>query len=448
MSSADTIVACATPWGRGAVALIRLSGPDAHAIAAALCPAGPTWRPRRASLRRAVDGDVVLDDVLATWFPGPRSYTGEDVVELSGHGNPVVVASLVDRCVALGARPARPGEFTRRAVEHGRMDVLAAESLAGLVAAASPAGVALARAGMDGAVAGAVADLREPLLDLAAELEARLDHPGEDLGYDDDATVAAALHAVAAEARALADTWRAGRMRLEGARVALVGPVNAGKSSLFNALVDQQRALVSPEPGTTRDVVEKTVSIGELAVTFLDTAGERGEAVGLEAAGQALGRALTADVDLKLVVLPLHRPQDAAARATLAAAAEGAHLVVGTHGDRLDAAPAWGHDAPVIRASGVTGHGVDVLRGAVAQALSGATPAGVRAHLTSQRQHDLLRGVSDHATAAAQALLGPLGPAVAAEEATRALDRIAEATGEQVREAVLDRLFSRFCIGK
>ncbi len=444
----DTIVACATAWGRGAVALVRLSGAGARSVVEALCPGGPPWRPRRASLRRALDEDVVLDDVLVTWFPGPRSYTGEDVVELSGHGNPVVVAALLDRCVALGARPARPGEFTRRAVEHGRMDLLQAESLAGLVAAASPAGVALARAGMEGALGAAVAAQRERLLDLAAELEARLDHPGDDLGFEEDAAVADGLRAVSAEAAALAGTWRAGRLRLDGARVALVGPVNAGKSSLFNALVDQQRALVSPEPGTTRDVVEKTVPLGDLAVTFLDTAGERGDATGLEAAGQDLGRALTADADLRLVVLPLHRPLDAAGHAVLAAASGGPHLVVGTHADRVDGAPAWSHPGRVHVASGATGDGLPALRQAVAAALLGTTPASVRAHLTSQRQHDLLRAVAAHVDAAADALLGPLGPAVAAEEATRALDRLAEATGEQVREAVLDRLFARFCVGK
>jgi tRNA modification GTPase len=439
MIGTDTIVACATPWGRGATSLIRLSGVSALAIARELCPGGPKWRPRRASLRRVLDEGEVIDEVLALWMPAPTTYTGEDTVELSGHGNPVLVEALIDRCLRAGARMARPGEFTRRAVEHGRMDLLRAEAVAELIRATSPAGVSLARHGLDGGLQEAVGGLRERLMDLAAELEARLDHPGDDLAFHEDAEVVGLLEAVAADASGLADGWRAGRIRLEGARVALVGPVNAGKSSLFNALVGVTRALVSPEPGTTRDVVEKSVLIDGLDVTFYDTAGERGDAVGLEAAGQALGRELTEAVDLRVVVMPLHRPWEGPP-------ALAAQLVVGTHEDRLDGPPAWSLERTIYRVDGRTGAGIAGLRVAIRDHLA-AAPTDAAA-LTTQRQHDLLRAIAGHARASAAALSGPLGPAVAAEECTRALMVQGELTGEDVREGVLDRLFARFCVGK
>lgn len=439
-----TIVAAATPWGRGAVAVLRLSGPDALDVARRMCPAGPAWRPRRASLRRALDGEQLVDEVLALWMPGPRSYTGEDVVELHGHGNPLLVERLLALAVRCGARPAREGEFTRRALLNGRMDLLGAESLAELIAASSPEALEVARAGVD-RLSAAVGALGERLLDLAAEVEARFDSPGEELDLCSDEVLAALIVAVAAEAEALADTWAAGRVRLRGARVALVGPVNAGKSSLFNQLVGQPRALVSPEPGTTRDVIERAEWVEGLELTWLDTAGERDSGDALERAGIELGRALTEDVDLLLVVLPGHRPLDPAARALLDRTAGRRRLIVASHAD-LEA-ETWAL-APDHRVSGRTGAGVAELRAAARRAVAVAPPSGARAMVTTQRQHELLRAVADQARAAAEALGGPLGPVVASEELTLALERLGELRGADVREEVLDRVFARFCIGK
>jgi len=447
MAAADTIVACATPWGRGAVAMVRLSGPDALDIARAACPGGPDWAPRRLSLRRIRGDAALIDEALVAWLPGPRTFTGEDTVELTGHGNPVLVEAVLDRLVALGARPARPGEFTRRALEHGRMDLVQAESLGALVAARAPAGVAQARAG--GAPLRAVLnDARERLLDLTAELEARLDHPGEDLSLEDDAAVAARLCALADEADALVAGWRAGRVRLEGARVALVGPVNAGKSTLFNALLGRTRALVSPEPGTTRDVVEASLLWDGVEVTLLDTAGLRDAPGTIEAAGMELARELRQGVDLHLVVLPAHRPLDADAHAALAEAGGRTHLIVLAQADRGEACLLPSGSPTAVRVSAHAGLGLGALRSEIRRALGVGLPSGARAALSSQRQHDLCRALGAHAREAAAALLGPLGPAVAAESCTAALERLAELTGADVREDVRDRLFARFCIGK
>lgn len=442
--SSDTIVAAATPWGRGAVAVIRMSGAGALDVARRVCPGGPRWQARRATLRRVLDEGRVLDEVLAIWMPGPRSYTGEDVVELHAHGNPLLVELLLDRIVRSGARPAREGEFTRRALLYGRTDLLAAESLAGLIEASSPEGLAVARAGIDG-LSGAVATLSEGLLDLCAELEARFDSPGEDLALLPDAELAAALTGLAARAAMLSRTWRAGRVRLHGARVALIGPVNAGKSSLFNRLVGQDRALVSDMPGTTRDVIERAVLVDGLEITYLDTAGERDSDDPLERAGIALGRVLTADVDLTLVVLPLHQPLAPSSAALLARTGASPRLLVGTFADITTENAEFSVDLAV---SGHTGAGVERLATRIRREVADAMPSGAEAVLTSQRQHELLLAVADHAEQAAAALLGPLGPMVAAEEATRGLERLGELRGVDVREDVLDRVFARFCIGK
>ena len=424
--------------------MVRLSGQGARPLAASLCPGGPDWHPRRASLRTVATG-ALSDRAVVVWMPGPRSFTGEDVVEITCHGNPVVVAAIVDAAVALGARPARPGEFTRRAVENGRLDLLQAEALAAVIDATTAEGVALAQGGLAGGLSSAVAAIREALLDLAAELEARLDQPEGDLEVLDDAAVVAALRAVVGEASALADTWASARPRLQGARVALVGPVNAGKSSLFNHLVGSHRALVSATPGTTRDAVERRIAVGGLDLTVVDTAGERPDPGEIEAAGLRLGRQLAEEADLQLVVWPRHQPLDATGAALLARTANRARLVVETFGDhpRHPAAP-----PADLTIDNTDGGGLAELTAALATRLGGGPSRADRAVVVSQRQQARLQAVAERAGAAAEALDGFAGPAIASEEVHLALEVLAELTGESAREAVLDRLFSRFCIGK
>ena len=438
----DTIAACITPPGRGAVAVIRLSGPAALPIAQALCPGGPPWRPRRQGLRRLVVDGALVDEVLAVYFPGPHSYTGEDVVELSGHGNPALVDEVLAACFAAGARLARPGEFTRRAVEHGRVDLLRAEAIDGLIAARGAAGLQLARGAMGGALAALAHRLREDLLDHCAELEARLDNPGEDLGYLSDEALSAGIAAIGAEAAAAAASWVAARRALHGAKVALRGPVNAGKSSLLNRLLGTRRALVSPTPGTTRDVIEGRLHLGGLEISLYDTAGLRPEATGLEAEGIALSAELLAEVDLTLIVLPLHRPLDPTSARLLAEIA-GPRLLVGTHADlpvQLD--------LPVdVTITNPAGEGLGALQEALVTRLRAApNPEGAAA--LSARQAALLQAVAAHAAAAGEALDGMAGPAVAAEELQRALGELVALVGQDPREEVLDRVFARFCIGK
>lgn len=434
------IVALATPPGRAATSLLRLSGAGCGELARALCPGGPPWRPRRATLRRLVDAEgALLDEALVVWMPGPRSYTGEDCLELSLHGNPLLVAQVLDRCVALGARLARPGAFTRRALLAGRLDLIGAEALDALISARSPLGLDAARSAMAGAAHAELAALRDRLLDLCAELEARLDQVDQELGMLDDAALVAALAAAAEDAEAWALTWRAGRRRLHGARVLLRGPVNAGKSSLFNALLGEERAIVSPRPGTTRDLIERTALIDGLELTLYDSAGLRAGAVDdpIEAEGIARGQALVDEVDL---ILEVEGPADLPPPPV-----EGGppRWRVRTH------APAPLPAMEDVRAfvDSPSGAGVADLRAALVAALR-ADGAADRALVLSQRQHGLLLGVAADLREAAAAAGGWLGPAVAAEAVTCALERLGELRGDDVREDILDRLFARFCVGK
>lgn len=444
------IVAAATPWTRSAIAVVRLTGDGLRPIVERFCAPVGGWPPaRRARLCRLLDGGGVFDEGLLTVFPGPRSYTGEDVAEISCHGNPLVVERLIAAAVSAGARVAQPGEFTRRAFLNGRMDLIRAEAVLQAIEAATPQGLEVARGGMDGRISALVERLREQLTAAIAELEARLDYPAEDLTFEDDAALAARLEGLRDEARAAADSYRAGRILVDGARVALVGPVNAGKSSLFNQLGGSVRALVSPVAGTTRDVVERRVVLGSVAVTLLDTAGERQTDDPLEAAGVALGRELVRDADLFVVVVPAHEP--ARADAVLARTADRPRVLVGNHADRPGAVRRYAGPAGVavdlLMTSARDGAGVEALGQRIAEALVGEQPGGSRLIIASQRQRDLLLEVARQIDASLEAA-EIAGVAVAAQELYGALERLDALTGRDTREAVLDALFSRFCIGK
>jgi tRNA modification GTPase len=421
----EPIAACITAWGHAAVAVVRVSGDGAGRCAERVCGTlPPPWGVRKARLR---DASGVFDEGLVSWFPGPRSYTGEDVVEISCHGNPLLVERLL---AALGARTARPGEFTRRAFLNGRVDLTRAEAVLATIAATSPAGLATARSAMEGTVAAEAARLRLAVVDLAAELEAILDYPGEDLLLPDDAELRARLLAVASAAEAVAASWQAGRVAVEGARVVLVGPANAGKSSLFNALLGRPRSIVSASPGTTRDVVEATLQTDQARVVLVDTAGLRDAADEVEAEGITRAGEAAADADLLVACVPGHLPWRPPATA----------LIAGTFADR--GAPPPG----ALAVSSATGEGVGELRAEILRRLRGEE-GGARVLLASKRQHDLFVQVAGHARASALAL-AEAGPAAAVERLYAAVECLDDVGGGDAREAVLDRLFSRFCVGK
>ncbi len=423
--------------------MVRLTGDGLDAVLARVVRplTGPRLEPgapRRVEVR---DDGGVFDDGVAILRRGPRTATGQDLCEITVHGNPLVVARVVDACVAAGARVAQPGEFTRRAVLSGRLDLLAAEAVDQVIRATSPGGLALARSGADGRLSARIATLRDALVGVAAELEARLDHPGDDLAFEDDASLLDRLAEVARGCRELAETHAAGRALVEGLRVALVGPVNAGKSSLFNALVGRERALVHERPGTTRDVVEARARIGPLEVTLLDTAGERETDDPVEAAGLALAAQLVDEAELLLVVQRAVAEVDPAEARILERTAGRRRLVVYNGIDRPDAGPVPGG---AIGTSARTGQGLDALRAAIVDSV-GVVEGELL--VASSRQRDVLLAIADAADEAVEAL--PLaGPAVAADAVTRGLEQVDVLTGADTREDVLDAVFARFCIGK
>ena len=393
-------MAAATPFGRSALAVVRLSGQELGPILREVCRPWSADRLAPSGRPRVVfrDAQGAFDDGVLIWRRGPHTATGEDLAEFTVHGNPLIVERLVEAFVQAGARLAQPGEFTRRAVVHGRLDLVEAEAVDQVIRATSPGGLALGRAGLTGALSTQIAQFREGLVAAAAELEARLDYPADELALEADDALVDRLAAVAAAAETLAASHRGGQALVEGARVALVGDVNAGKSSLFNRLAGTPRALVHDSPGTTRDVVETVARIGPLQVTLLDTAGERVTTDPVEAAGLALARQLVEDTDALVVVLRaqpgLPTPTE---QAILTRTRDRRRVIVVNGIDRAeaeDALQAWTSrpEEPIVATSALTGQGIDALVSAVVRCLGVYGSAEVA--VASVRQRDALRSLA------------------------------------------------------
>ena len=415
--------------------MIRLSGPDAIAIAARLVGRNPDQLEDRRLVHgvvRDTAGDRV-DEVLVVAMRGPRSFTGEDVAELHGHGGAVNLARLLAAVLAAGARAAEPGEFSRRAFDNDRLPLDRAEALLAVIEAGSERAWRIAQAQLAGGLGTRVAALRERGTELLAQLEVAIDFPEDDV---DALTGGAADRAqeLAGEAGALAATFRLGKAVQSGVEVAIVGPVNAGKSSLLNALAGQDRAIVTAEPGTTRDVVEARVVWDGVPVTLVDTAGTSELASSeAERAGIERGRRRAAEADVVIVVHP-------APGAQVAKNVGPRELHVVSKAD-LDPQGSAGS----LATSALAGQGIDALRAAVlARVLGSVADADESRVVTTARQHELLMRAAEAFALAAT----PSPTEVRALEARTACEALAELTGERVGEEVLDALFARFCIGK
>lgn len=434
-AAVSTIVAIATGAAAGGIGVIRLSGPAALRVArrvATALPEHPT--PRHAYFTRLVDGDgALLDEGLALYFQGPRSFTGEDVVELHAHGAPRLLSLLLSVLLQDEAvRLAEPGEFTRRAFLSGRVDLTRAEAIADLVAAESEAQVRAAAAQLAGGLSARLEALQGPLVALQADVEGALDFPDEAEGAEAD--LALRLDAVVANARSLLDDAQRGALVRRGARVVLFGPVNAGKSTVFNALVGASRALVDAEPGTTRDTLEARLEWGGLAVTLVDTAGLREGAGRLEALGIERTREALRGADLAVLLVPPQATADA-----WAPEAPGC-LVVQSKADL-----SGGAHGPALAVSGLTGQGLAALRKAVqARLAAGATTALFS--VSARHVETLTRVVDALARAALACRVSTLE--VVAGELHLALEALSELTGADASAALLDAIFQRFCIGK
>jgi tRNA modification GTPase len=450
---AETIFALASAPGRAAVAVVRLSGPLAGPALKAL-GAGPP-QPARAAVRTLVQpgGRAMLDQALVLWFPGPNSYTGEDVAELQLHGGPAVIDAVTGALLSLGLRLAEPGEFTRRAFEAGKLDLSQAEAIGDLVDAETEAQRRQALAQFGGELARRHAAWRETLIEALALLEAAVDFPDEELPRDTARAAAPLAAQVATEiAEALEDGARGERVR-EGYRVALIGAPNAGKSSVLNALAGRDAAIVTPTPGTTRDVIEVALNLAGYRVLLGDTAGIRSARNAIEAEGVRRARALAEAADLRLVVV------DAAARddrwREAGEMARPGDLCLINKRD-LAPPPAAGAIADWARVHGLAALDLAATRGLGLAALSATLTERVVAALsggefpaaTRERHRRDLGAALGHLQRAARAFNTPIEIELAAEDvrlAARALERV---TGRIDPEDVLERVFARFCIGK
>ncbi len=448
----DTIAAVATPEGEGGLAVVRLSGPRAPEIAVALLSDGgatielATHRafvgiPRDPRTRED------LDEVLVLPMLAPHSYTGEDVVEFYCHGGRLPARLVVEACLAAGARPAGPGEFTRRAFLNGRLSLDQAEAVADLIAAENRLAAKGALRQLRGAFKRHMADLEAPLLALLAELEGGLEFGEEDAPPPASGESLAVLDEALARAEALLAHARAGRLLREGVQVVLVGPPNAGKSSLFNALLDEARALVDYEPGTTRDVVEARIVHRGCTFNLHDTAGLRGDGGRVESMGVERARRAAAAADLVVRVVDLSSgPYDVEPDADLAAPV----LVVGAKADLVADADLRRVDASVVVTSARDGRGVAALKDALhaaaaAERLDAAASLGVvlnRRHVRRLESfRDELRDLRAHVDdGAAQEVVCTL--------LQTALCELGEITGRVFTEKLLGEVFDRFCVGK
>lgn len=455
----DTIAAIATAPGAGAVGVVRVSGPDAYAVADAVFrPAGGA-RPSGVGPGRVLFGRVaargeVVDQALLLTFKAPASYTGQDVVELQTHGGPAVLRRVLELCLEAGARAAGPGEFTLRAYLNGKLDLAQAEAVLDLVNASTEAARRNAAGGLTGALSRRIGEVQSDVTAAYAELQAGFDYPDEGVP---EARLQEPLRRALSRVDELLATAEAGRLTREGARLALLGRPNAGKSSLLNALLGYQRSLVSDVPGTTRDYLEAPLVIGGVPVTLIDTAGIRAADDALEASGVVLTHEVAERADLRLLVLDLSRPLDGEDRALLARFAPHAPVERGggrTHtvvvGSKADLPPTWArrdlglHEGvPYVAVSAVSGAGLEELRATLADQLVGDA-AGAELWVGNDRHVEALK----RARASIAAALGH-DEELAALDLQDALAALATITGrEGVVEETLASIFARFCVGK
>jgi tRNA modification GTPase len=439
---ADTIIALSTPPGVGALAVIRLSGPGSREVVEPLLVEKIGWAPGRAVYRTLRQGDAVLDDVVLTFWQAPRSFTGEDTVEISCHGNPRIVDSIVRAALELGARAARPGEFTQRAFLNDRLSLTQAEGLLDLLYAPTERARASARAMKEGKLGQALESSRRELIDLLSHLEASLDFAEEGIEPRVGPEFAARVEKLAGELTALLKTAPLGRLLHEGALVALVGEPNVGKSSLLNALLREDRAIVAPTPGTTRDLIEATCNVRGLPLRLVDTAGQRDSTDPVEIEGTRRARALLPQARLLLHVVAAEQPF---VFSKLELPDDVPCLLVANKSD-LGPHPSLPPEA--IPVCALTGEGLDRLEAQIESALCGKSHETEAELAINARQEAALQRAVTALEQARANLAGGLGLELVSIDLRTALEELAEVIGETTTEDILTRLFQNFCIGK
>ena len=445
----DTIVAVSTPHGRAGIGVIRLSGPDAQSFIERSFRSSEPFEDRRAryGVFHAV-GDDVLDRVVVTFFKAPHSYTGEDVAEISAHGNPLILNMLTSALVSGGARRAGAGEFTLRALAHGKMDLAQAEAIRDFIDAQTQTQARAAMLQMEGALSKRMHPEKEALVGVIAELEAGIDFAEDEIEPPEPKRGADRIATIGRNLAALADTFQYGRLLGKGLCLAIAGKPNVGKSSLFNRLVSNDRAIVTDLPGTTRDVLTETVEIGGVPVRFADTAGVRDVLDTVEALGVTRTLATIAEADLTLAVLDSSRQLDDDDLAVLAKVENRPHLVVINKEDlpaQWEESNGWN----AVRVSALAGTGLDQLERKITAYINEGLPSDSETFvITNERQQEALKVAVDKLECAAAALTERVPHEMVLLDLYAALSAVGELTGEVATDDILDRIFSTFCIGK
>lgn len=452
----DTIVALATTLGRSGIGVVRVSGLDAAAIAAKMSGVdAASFTPNKATLKRLTDAATgeAIDDAVITYFKAPRSFTGEDVVEISCHGSPVVLRQVIDECLRLGARMAEPGEFSLRALANGRIDLAEAEAIRDLIDAQTTASARQAVRQLRGEFSHQLQPIKDDLLDVIVVLESALEFVEDDLPEAQTEDIKRRLHEIIDAVEKMAATFKAGKLLREGLRVALIGKPNVGKSSLFNAMLGTDRAIVTDIAGTTRDQLHERLTIGDIPISLIDTAGLRETTDTVESIGVERSRQTMADADVVLVLLDAAEPLTDEDRDILHSVTDIDHTLILNKIDKLNQSGERQFDAAnlatrVVEVSAKTGDGIDALKQAIIEpfAMNNNDAAGFL--VSDARHHDLLVRAKDELENSLELI-----EQNASEEFTlvglhNALKYLGQITGETTTEDMLTRIFSTFCIGK
>lgn len=444
----QTIVAISTPPGRGGIGVVRLSGADARAIAQKILRFHPVagWRPREAMFAGLPDAEgQLVDKTVVTFFAAPKSYTAEDLVEIACHGSPVVLRFCVEQAVAAGARLAEPGEFTLRAYLNGRIDLPQAEAVRDLIDATTLYQARIAAQQVEGSVSRRIAPVKEKLLELIALLEAGIDFAEDDIDVAQDSDILARIAAVQAGIESLVRSFAYGKLVHDGLQLAIVGRPNVGKSSLFNRLLEQERAIVTDIPGTTRDTVSEVGSLGGIPVKFVDTAGIRTgqnlvETLGIERSYQAI-----VDADFTVVVVDASQSHEDDGKLLERARRAGRHVLIANKADISNGSAPPG----AMLVSALTGEGIQALRDRILQEVS--AEAGFQQEagfITSLRHEQLLRESEEALRNADRAVRNQIPHEMVLLDLYAALRPIDAVTGATTADDILNRIFSTFCIGK
>jgi len=451
MNLDDTIVAIATPPGRGGIGVVRLAGAEARKIAAPMLRLKHELEPNRAVFGELIDphGERI-DEVVVTYFQKPHSYTTDDVIEISAHGSPVVLRHIVELALARGARLAEPGEFTMRAFLNGRLDLTQAEAVRDLIDSQTLFQAKVAAQQLEGALSKRIKPIKQSLIELIALLEAGIDFAEDDISIAADTTIVEHIAAVRGPLEQLSSSFSYGKLVHEGLTLAIVGRPNVGKSSLFNRLVEQERAIVTAQPGTTRDLVSETVAIGGIPVQLVDTAGIRravdeAESIGIRKSMEALS-----DADIVLVVLDATQPITDQDRELLGQVERRVAIIVENKWDQRSAQFSGPHSQlPMVETSALTGNGIPRLRAAILRHAGGDSGVQMEAgFLTNVRHQGLVQDSLAALDAAEKAVAAHVPHEMLLLDLYSALRPLDEITGATTTDDILNLIFGTFCIGK